>query len=80
MSNNQKMAKGPDNEKKWNISVYSGLLFFIIASPVLFRIVNNLTMNLSGTSIANEAGCPNMIGLILHALVFIIIVRISMEF
>ena len=70
----------PDSEKKWSISMYSGLLFFIIASPVLFRLVNNLTMQFGGINILNEDGYPNLVGLILHTIVFILIVRISMEY
>lgn len=68
-----------DNEKKWGISAYSAVLFLVIASPILFKLVNKLTVNLTGVSIITD-GCPNMFGLILHALVFMIIVRISMEY
>ena len=70
----------PDSEKKWSISMYSGLLFFIIASPVLFRLVNKLTMNLGNINILNEDGYPNVVGLMLHSIVFVLIVRISMEY
>jgi len=74
------LREKPNSEKKWNISIYSGVLFFIIASPVLFRLVNQLTTNFGGISILNNDGYPNIVGLILHSLVFIIIVRISMEY
>jgi|694.fasta_scaffold01802_20 hypothetical protein len=70
----------PNSEKKWSISMYSGLLFFILASPVLFRLVNKLTMNLGNINILNEDGYPNVVGLMLHSIVFILIVRISMEY
>ena len=67
----------PNNYKKWVISVSSGVLFFIIASPLLFKIVNYLTSRL-GVSILDYQGKPNMIGYILHTIVFILIVRLSM--
>ena len=67
-----------DNAKKWSISLYSALLFFIIASPLLFALVNRVT-NMAGVSILNQNGCPNIIGLALHAVVFLLIVRLSME-
>lgn len=70
----------PDSDKKWSISMYSGLLFFIVASPVLFRLVNKLTMQLASVNILNEDGYPNLIGLMLHSIVFVLIVRISMEY
>lgn len=68
----------PTNSKKWLISLFSGVLFFIIASPMLFQIVNYLTSKL-GVSILDYQGKPNMIGYVLHTIVFILIVRLSMQ-
>ena len=70
----------PNSDKKWTISFYSGLLFFIIASPALFRIVNDLTTKFGGVSILTPEGNPNILGYLIHSLVFVLIVRISMEF
>lgn len=68
-----------DSTKKWSISLYSAILFFVIASPMLFALVNSLTSK-SGISIINQNGCPNLIGLVLHSIVFLLIIRLSMEF
>jgi hypothetical protein len=76
----KKEFQPPDSDKKWSISFYSGLLFFIIASPALFRLVNEITMKFGGVSILTAEGNPNIVGYLLHTLVFILIVRISMEF
>jgi len=75
-----KQYEPPNNDKKWTISFYSGLLFFIIASPALFRLVNSLTMRFGGVSILTDQGNPNIVGYLLHTIVFILIVRISMGF
>lgn len=79
-SSRKKQYEPPNSDKKWTISFYSGLLFFIIASPALFRLVNNLTLSFGGVSILTPEGNPNIFGYLLHTFVFILIVRISMEF
>ena len=68
-----------DSTKKWSISLYSAILFFLIASPMLFALVNSLTSK-SGISIINQNGCPNLVGMVLHSIVFLLIIRLSMEF
>mgnify|MGYP000473907313 CR=1 FL=1 len=65
------------NMKKWMISLYSMILFFVIANPMTYRLVNNLLGGLVG-KIADGKGCPTMLGLIVHSVVFLLIVRYSM--
>lgn len=64
--------------EKWSISWYSGFLFLVIASPFLYRQVNTLTESILGVSTAND-GCPNGVGLLLHAFVFVLVTRWSMK-
>ena len=70
--------KKPTSREKWIISIMSGLLFLVIASPFLFSTVNQLT-SMVGLKIADARGCPNLIGLLLHALVFTLIARLMMR-
>ena len=65
------------NGEKWGVSAYLAVLFLIIACPLVFALVNKLTAPL-GLNIVNQNGAPNMIGLVLHALVFLLLVRLSM--
>lgn len=60
--------------KKWLVAALFGLLFLIIASPMVFLLVNGLTSSL-GLPICDKKGCPNSAGLIVHGIVFILIVR-----
>lgn len=62
---------------KWMISIYTALLFLLIANPLTFKLMNWLTTRL-GFSIADFSGCPNSYGLIIHAIVFAILVRLMM--
>jgi len=66
------------SKDKWIISIISGLLFLLIASPFLFTLVNDITKRV-GLTVASASGCPTTSGLLLHALVFILITRILMR-
>jgi hypothetical protein len=59
--------------------IYSAILFFVIASPFLFTLVNNITTP-RGLTILNENGSPNITGLLLHTIVFILILSLSVRF
>ncbi|AMQ10884.1 hypothetical protein [Brazilian marseillevirus] len=67
------------SKDKWIVSAIAGVLFLIIASPFLFKIMNGLT-GIFGISIADPVtGAPNLLGLLVHGLVFTLIVRLLMH-
>lgn len=66
------------SEEKWKISLLSAVIFFLVASPMLFRIVNAITSSI-GFVLAND-GCPTYLGLFVHAIVFMLIVRLTMDY
>lgn len=66
------------SKDKWVVSIISGLLFLLIASPFMFQVVNGMTSSF-GLTIASPGGCPNMAGLVLHTVVFILVVRLLMR-
>ena len=53
---------------KFKYSLYTTLLFFVLASPTSFRIANRLF----GGSVASPSGCPTAVGFALHAFVFLV--------
>lgn len=63
----------PTSTKKALISVFSALIFFIVASPWMYGV----TSSILGSTIAVN-GCPSLTGLILHTVVFGIIVFATM--
>ncbi len=63
---------------KWFISLVSALLFLLIASPFMYKLTDRL-FSLVGLNIADSTGCPTMLGLGIHALVFLLIVRLLMK-
>tara|TARA_R110000803_G_scaffold48388_1_gene100559 strand:- start:542 stop:964 length:423 start_codon:yes stop_codon:yes gene_type:complete len=52
------------------ISIISALVFFIVANPETFKMVRRLV----GSWVATPTGCPSMLGLFLHAVVFMLVV------
>jgi hypothetical protein len=72
-----KTCKKPISEaNKWMISLWSGLLFFLIASPFMFKLTGGIFSS-AGLQIEKD-GCPNLIGVGIHAVVFAILVRLMM--
>lgn len=47
-------------------SLYGSLIFFLLSNPATFKFVNSLI----GGGVADSAGCPSMLGIGLHALVY----------
>jgi len=72
--NNNKPYTSKD---KWIIAIISGLLFLLIASPFLFSAVNDI-IGLCGITTA-KCGCPTVGGLLLHAVIFVLAVRLLMR-
>ena len=53
---------------KFKYSLYTALLFFLLASPTSFRVSNRLF----GGSVASKGGCPTAVGFALHTFVFLV--------
>lgn len=70
--------KSYTSKDKWIVSLISGLLFLLIASPFLFQFTNGITSSF-GLTLASPSGCPNLGGLVLHSLVFMLVVRLLMR-
>ena len=49
---------------KVKYSLYSALIFFLVANPATFRVVNSV---IPGVAVN---GCPTAMGLLLHTVVF----------
>jgi hypothetical protein len=62
-------CNGKKQEEKFVISLMSAVLFFIVANPELFKI----TRRIFGQWVATPTGCSGTLGLLLHALVFMLI-------
>ena len=59
------------------ISVIIGIVFFLMATPLMFKLSNKAT-RMVGVKTVNDSGVTTTTGLILHTIIFIIIVRCLM--
>ena len=67
-------AKPYTSKDKWCISLILGILFVLIASPFFYKVINNLTKKVKFVT-ATNTGRPNVLGLLLHGLIYILVVR-----
>lgn len=66
------------NRDKWIVAVLFGILFFILASPYMFKLTNSLVSTV-GLYTTNVGGLPSLFGLIVHMIIFILMVRLLMK-
>jgi hypothetical protein len=59
----------PENIKH---SIISMLVFLAIAAPMTYKLTDSLTRQV-GLRLAESNGCPTMLGLLVHALVFALV-------
>lgn len=52
------------------LSVFTGLLFIVISSPAVYKLVDAVVNKIFKKNIADPSGCPKPSGLVLHAVVF----------
>jgi len=64
---------------KAKYSFYSALVFFLVANPETYKIVQWGLGHIIG-DIASSGGCPTPIGLFLHTILFFVVILSLMMF
>jgi hypothetical protein len=64
---------------KAKYSFYSALVFFLVANPETYKIIQWLIGRFIGGT-ASSAGCPTPLGLFFHTIVFFIVMLALMMF
>lgn len=67
-----------NNETKWKISIFSMFLFILVTNEMSYKMTDNIFGNIFG-KILDENNKVTTTGYILHVLIFLLIVRYSME-
>ena len=71
-------CKKPTNVDKWRYTLMTTVLFLVIVNPYTYKLVQFLLGGIC--KIADpQTGCPSLCGIIVHAIVFIFILRWLME-
>ena len=68
----------PTSSDKWRYTFYTTFVLLLLFNPWTYKWMNSLFSNLVG-SIASKEGCPTILGFIIHATIFTIIVRYMMD-
>jgi hypothetical protein len=63
---------------KWQISFFSAFIFILVVHPMTYQLTQKLLGGFLG-KIADASGCPTTLGLALHTLVYLLLVRGSMD-
>ena len=66
------------SSKKWQISIFSAFIFILVVHPYTYIVTQKLLGGCFG-KIADINGCPTTLGLIIHTIVYILLVRGSMD-
>lgn len=67
-------------KQKWQSAVLLGLLFLVISAPFLYKLTSGLLKPLLGErEMADEHGHPSPLGMAIHAVVFVLIVRLLLR-
>jgi len=64
--------------KKWQITIFSAFIFILVIHPYTYKFTQKVLGGLLG-KIADANGCPTTFGLIIHTIVYILLVRGSMN-
>jgi hypothetical protein len=65
----------PKTNEKWAAAIVVGILFAVISNPFAYYVTSTITTTLGGMPLTVGQG-PNPVGLIIHTIVFILIVRL----
>ena len=64
--------------KKWQISIFSAFIFILVVNPYTYILTQKILGGLIG-KIAYSSGCPTFLGLLIHTIVYVLLVRGSMD-
>ena len=67
----------PSSSEKWQITLFSAVIFLLIVNPFTYNLTNRIFSGILGPIADN--GCPTTVGLLLHTVVYILVVRYSMD-
>lgn len=65
--------------QKFGAALMGGVLFFLVANPKAFQLTNRLTTRLSPTLATEFGGVPTQIGVLIHALIFVLVLFLLMK-
>lgn len=74
--NEDTMIQAPTSAQKWWTALLLGMLFGIISSSFLYGITNYCSKKTIGFKTYDSCGGATLIGLLIHTVIFILIIRL----
>lgn len=68
------------DQKKWMISFISAIIFILVSTPQTFKFTNSIFEKYFCIKTIDEFEKPTWSGILLHALVFMLITRLLMNY
>jgi hypothetical protein len=68
----------PGSSDKWRYTLYTTFVLLLLFNPETYKLMNSLLGRFVGP-IASRDGCPTMLGFVIHAAVFTLVVRYMMD-
>jgi hypothetical protein len=68
----------PSSSDKWRYTLYTTFVLLLLFNPWTYKAVHSLLGGLVG-KIAGSDGCPTILGFLVHAAVFTVVVRYMMD-
>ena len=65
--------------EKWQITLFSAFIFILVVNPYTYKLTQKLFGDILKVGKVSVNGCPTILGLILHTVVYILLVRFSMD-
>lgn len=70
-----------DVKKMKNIAALTEAgLFGVLSSPGAYKLTSTVMERITGMPLADYAGCPNALGLLIHGLLYMVITRMMMNY
>ena len=66
------------NYNKWKYTLITTFIFLVISNPTTYVFVNNTIGKLINIKVSNGTGCPTSVGMLIHAVIFTLILRVIM--
>uniref|UniRef100_A0A6C0B2E1 Uncharacterized protein n=1 Tax=viral metagenome TaxID=1070528 RepID=A0A6C0B2E1_9ZZZZ len=68
----------PGSSDKWRYTLYTTFVLLLLFNPETYKLMNSLLGRFVGP-VASKEGCPTMLGFVIHAAVFTLVVRYMMD-
>ena len=64
--------------QKWKYTLITTVIFLLVVMPLTYKLTNRILGKVLG-KLCDASGCPTMMGIFIHTIVFTLLLRYQME-